>query len=60
MHAIIDSDVQYNLFTDLLDPNVKFSPSLKNDNNVVEHERFVPAYKADYENKFSESFYLLK
>lgn len=50
IHAINNINVQYDLFMDLLDPNVMFSPYFERDDNT-EPQRFIPTYKNDYGNK---------
>lgn len=54
IHAVNDHDVRYNLFVDLIDPNVQFSVNFGKDNKL-EVNRFIPTYKSDYENTFSRS-----
>jgi len=51
--------VRYDLFVDLLDPNVKFTPVFEKDTKT-EHNRFVATYQNDYENKLSQSIQLNK
>ncbi|XP_060852337.1 uncharacterized protein LOC132930466 [Rhopalosiphum padi] len=54
INAISSNNVSYNLFLDLLDPNVKFSAVLKNDDRT-DIDRFIPTYKNDYGNTLSRS-----
>uniref|UniRef100_A0A2S2QP01 EF-hand domain-containing family member B n=1 Tax=Sipha flava TaxID=143950 RepID=A0A2S2QP01_9HEMI len=51
IHAIKNDRVRYDLFMDLLDPNVMFSVDLKNEN----HHEYISTYKNDYENRSSQN-----
>ncbi|KAE9532011.1 hypothetical protein AGLY_010213 [Aphis glycines] len=59
INAISNNNVRYNLFLDLLDPNVKFSTVLNNDDHT-DIDRFIPTYKNDYGNTLSRSIQLNK
>ncbi|XP_025200215.1 uncharacterized protein LOC112598094 [Melanaphis sacchari] len=59
INAISNNNVSYNLFLDLLDPNVKFSTVLNNDGHT-NIDRFIPIYKSDYGNTLSRSIQLNK
>lgn len=53
IHAINNTIIRYDLFVDLLDPHVKFTEYYMKENKS-EIDRFVPTYKNDYQNKFSQ------
>ncbi|XP_060875006.1 uncharacterized protein LOC132948519 [Metopolophium dirhodum] len=59
INAINNNKVSYNLFLDLLDPNVKFSTGFKK-NNRTDIDRFIPTYKNDYGNTLSRTIQLNK
>lgn len=54
IHAVNDHDVLYNLFVDLIDPNVQFLVDFDKDKKS-EINRFIPTYKSDYKNTFPRS-----
>ncbi|KAL5235882.1 hypothetical protein ACI65C_003292 [Semiaphis heraclei] len=59
INAINNNNVNYNLFLDLLNPNVKFSTGFKK-NNQTDIDRFTPTYKNDYGDTLSHSIQLNK
>jgi len=59
INAIDNNKVSYNLFLDLLNPDVKFSTGFKK-NNRKDIDRFIPTYKNDYGNTLSSTIQLNK
>lgn len=59
IHAINDCNVRYDVFADLIDPNVQFSVNFDKANKS-DVTRFMPTYKNDYENKFPQVMELNK
>lgn len=52
--AINNNDVRYDLFADLLDPNVNFTPSFEIVKKDYGHP-FVSTYKNDFDDKLFQS-----
>ncbi|VVC40503.1 EF-hand domain pair [Cinara cedri] len=63
IHAVDDNNVQYDLFVDLIDWNVQFSPSCEKRDTASKTEndnKFVTTYENEYKNKLSQSVKLNK
>jgi len=54
IQAIKEDAVRYDLFVDLLDPNIQFAPIFEK-NIETKHDQFVTTYRTHYENIFSQN-----